>query len=367
MDGVRRWIGRWWGPLCSLLLAVLLGLAIGTHKRVVLWPGNPQWFAYGFSDQDRGGDSRNLYYRALGPILSSEFILTEKPDRYAGLVLNSVDGLIRDCSGCTSLRMTYRTRTIDPLRVQILLDAPGRTHPDVQLSKRYLFWELPPSLEWTTIEIPLSEFKTPEWWFKQNFVPPVLLPEPDFSRVLAVAVCESEFTPPNKTLGVDLRSVVFLGSWWKVVLLASLAPLPWGLQWLWNRFRKKTKPLASPYANPRPVVARDDADFEKIAELIARRYPEPELTLALVSRESRIPESRVSQVLEKRAGLHFKPYLNQVRIQEAVRLLQETELTVSEIAFQVGYANTTHFNRVFKSLKQLSPGEFRKVAREPKA
>jgi AraC-like DNA-binding protein len=361
MDAEHRGMSRWWGLACSLLLLLLLCAAIVTRKQVVIWPGNPGWQPYGFSDMDRGGGSRNLFYRILGPVLSSDFILTDKPDRYAGLVLNSADGVIRDCSSASSLRMTYRTRTIDPLRVQILIDAPGRTHPGAELSKRYLFWELPPSLEWVTVDIPLSEFKTPEWWYKQNFVPPALLPEPDYSRVVAFAVCESEFTPPYKTIGVDLRMVAFMGSWWKVILLAILAPLPLMVQWLWKRTRKD---VVKPYANPRPVVDRDEGDFERVTELIAQKYSEPELTLAAVSRESRIPESRVSQVLEKRTGLHFKPYLNQVRIQEALRLLQETELTVSEIAFQVGYANTTHFNRVFKGLKQVSPGEFRKAARE---
>jgi len=358
--GQQQWghaLLRLWAVLLSALLAALCLLALATRKHVVLWPGNGQWSPYGFSDQDSGGKSRTLAYRREGDTLVSEFQLSDAPARYGGLVLNSVDGLIRDCSRCSTLRLHYRTHTEDPLRVQILLDAPGRTHRGAELSRRYLFWELPPSRAWCTAEIPLAEFQTPEWWFRQNFVPPGQLPPPDYSRLLAVAVCESEFTPPWKPLGVELRSVVFEGAWWPAFLLGCLAPLPLLLQAGWARFRRTR---VKPFGLPRPVLPRDEADFARITSLIALKYPEPELTLALVHQETRIPESRISQVLEKRTGLHFKPYLNRVRVEEAARLLRESDLTVSEIAFQVGYGNTTHFNRVFKSLKQASPGEYRR-------
>lgn len=55
----------------------------------------------------------------------------------------------------------------------------------------------------------------------------------------------------------------------------------------------------------------------------------------------------------------FTQYLIQLRIKEAQKLLQETELSISQIAYQVGFENLSYFNRSFKSIVGLSPREFR--------
>lgn len=52
-------------------------------------------------------------------------------------------------------------------------------------------------------------------------------------------------------------------------------------------------------------------------------------------------------------------YLTNVRIGQAQRLLDETELSVTEISERVGFANVTHFNRVFKQLTDMAPREYR--------
>lgn len=56
----------------------------------------------------------------------------------------------------------------------------------------------------------------------------------------------------------------------------------------------------------------------------------------------------------------FTQYVIQLRINEAQKLLQETEMGISEIAFQVGFENLSYFNRSFRSIVGLSPREFRK-------
>lgn len=52
--------------------------------------------------------------------------------------------------------------------------------------------------------------------------------------------------------------------------------------------------------------------------------------------------------------------VRQMRIQRAQRLLRETDLSVSEIAYQCGYSTPQYFNRVFKEQLRMTPVEFRK-------
>ncbi|WP_165763753.1 AraC family transcriptional regulator [Halalkalibacter urbisdiaboli] len=52
-------------------------------------------------------------------------------------------------------------------------------------------------------------------------------------------------------------------------------------------------------------------------------------------------------------------YLTKVRLEHAVHLLKQTNFTIKEIAIKVGYSNDNYFNKVFKKVVGISPGEFR--------
>ena len=58
-------------------------------------------------------------------------------------------------------------------------------------------------------------------------------------------------------------------------------------------------------------------------------------------------------------GKTFMEYFNALRIEETCRLLLETNNSVTDIAFRVGFNNLSNFNRRFRKLKGMSPREFR--------
>lgn len=53
-------------------------------------------------------------------------------------------------------------------------------------------------------------------------------------------------------------------------------------------------------------------------------------------------------------------HLRQVRLDAALRLLEETSYTLSEVALSAGYADQSHLCRVIKRATTLTPGEYRK-------
>ena len=59
----------------------------------------------------------------------------------------------------------------------------------------------------------------------------------------------------------------------------------------------------------------------------------------------------LSKLLNKCLGQSFYDLLNAVRIRQAKRLMADPALRISEVAEQVGYADTAHFSRVFKKLE----------------
>ncbi|MDF2802634.1 MAG: AraC family transcriptional regulator [Anaerocolumna sp.] len=86
-----------------------------------------------------------------------------------------------------------------------------------------------------------------------------------------------------------------------------------------------------------------------------------DIGLELLSKEFLISTAHLSRAFKKVTGLSYIEYLNNLRVNEAQKLLTETNLSIFEIAERVGYQNSTHFGRIFKSITGSSPREFRKL------
>ncbi len=52
-------------------------------------------------------------------------------------------------------------------------------------------------------------------------------------------------------------------------------------------------------------------------------------------------------------------YLNMIRIENACELLKQTDLTIEQICFKVGYPIPSTFNRNFKSITGTTPHKYR--------
>jgi len=63
---------------------------------------------------------------------------------------------------------------------------------------------------------------------------------------------------------------------------------------------------------------------------------------------------------KQRTSKTYFSFLNELRIERACKLLLENkEMSISEIAEQSGFNNISNFNRQFKKIKQISPKEFK--------
>ena len=65
------------------------------------------------------------------------------------------------------------------------------------------------------------------------------------------------------------------------------------------------------------------------------------------------------RVFKKIVGVTIMEYQHQVRIKQAAILLAKTDLSISYIAFKVGYLTLSHFSRVFKNITGISPSRYR--------
>lgn len=98
---------------------------------------------------------------------------------------------------------------------------------------------------------------------------------------------------------------------------------------------------------------------EKARELIESNYWDPQWNLATCADTLRVNKSTLSRRFAAENGQSFLATLHRVRIREAKRLLQETDLSLEEIARLSGYSHQTYFSAKFKQLEGCTPSAYR--------
>lgn len=102
---------------------------------------------------------------------------------------------------------------------------------------------------------------------------------------------------------------------------------------------------------------------EQALRYIDEHYRE-NLRVEEIAASLHISRKYLCSVLERHAGTSTKEYLLCRRVDAAAELLLHTELTVSEIAAEVGYGDYTQLSRLFRKKKGISPQRYRKEHRE---
>ncbi len=93
---------------------------------------------------------------------------------------------------------------------------------------------------------------------------------------------------------------------------------------------------------------------------IDSHYSEEAISLDRVARKVNISPNYFSAMFSQEVGQTFVEYLTNKRINEAKRMLRQTDKRSSEIAFSVGYKDPHYFSFVFKKVSGCTPSEYRK-------
>lgn len=104
---------------------------------------------------------------------------------------------------------------------------------------------------------------------------------------------------------------------------------------------------------------KNKSKVHKAIKYINENYNK-DLNMAVVSNHISMNYSLFSQTFKQYMGSNFVDYLKKLRINEAKRLLEETDLRVNEVSDKVGYNNEKHFMKIFKNTAGVSPSQYRK-------
>lgn len=109
-----------------------------------------------------------------------------------------------------------------------------------------------------------------------------------------------------------------------------------------------------------PMLRKSDSDslVTQIQHYFAEHYAQ-KITMKEIANTFHINDCYLSHLFKDSIGFSPSAYLTEFRINEACRLLSQTDMTIHSIANKVGYQNQSNFQIQFKKNKGLSPLQYR--------
>lgn len=104
--------------------------------------------------------------------------------------------------------------------------------------------------------------------------------------------------------------------------------------------------------------------FIKLTRFIEENYTSP-ITLQSISEHFSLSKQYIMKLFREQAGVTVTHYINEIRLQKALDLLIYHSLSVSEVAYAVGFSNLYYFDRLFKKTYLITPTQFQKTHHLP--
>jgi AraC family transcriptional regulator len=109
--------------------------------------------------------------------------------------------------------------------------------------------------------------------------------------------------------------------------------------------------------------ARSESHWmEQVKELLHDRFTE-HLSLSEIARSANVHPVYLASSFRQRYGCSIGDYLRKLRVDLARKLIAQTNDSLVEISLAAGFANQSHFTRVFKEHTGLTPTRYRAMLR----
>ena len=105
--------------------------------------------------------------------------------------------------------------------------------------------------------------------------------------------------------------------------------------------------------------------YESVLEFIDSNLNAYELSLELTSNALGYSKTHISRVIRETTGRSFNDLVSELRIKYVCEQLKNTDLPINEVVTRAGYSDQSSFTRKFKKQMGITPGEYRKMFKEP--
>lgn len=112
------------------------------------------------------------------------------------------------------------------------------------------------------------------------------------------------------------------------------------------------------------VTSSDELLMERIMKIINSNLAEPSLSVEMLANSVGLSRVHLHRKLKELTNLSTRDFIRNIRMQQAAKLLKEKKLSISDVAYAVGYSNLSHFSNSFKELFGQTPKEYMQHLRD---
>ncbi len=104
---------------------------------------------------------------------------------------------------------------------------------------------------------------------------------------------------------------------------------------------------------------RTSSLVKKLQQIVLANLNNEQFGVEDLAKSYGLSRSQLHKKLKKQVGKSVSQFIREVRLEEAKKLLEQEDITASEVAYQVGFSSATYFNTRFKDYFSYPPGEVR--------
>jgi len=345
----------------QILLGIVLALLVVSYvaffytKPIEIFPSNENYEVQFYTDINDGGHSEIINSQITDSSLNVNFILNPGFVRpYIGLWIKPANGQLFDLSRFNFVKITACGKNLSNMNMHIVSEGTKVKNKKVYSSSSFVITN-----ERNQYTINKKNFKIPDWWYDTNNFSPTDNIQPEWEKVSEISFATGLTPEVGQERQLSIYSVSFVRDNTRVIIYMLLIFITFALiLFLVDYFKSwmNKKEITITY---KPVeVENKPNNATSFLDYINQNFYNPELSLEEISLQTGISQRKISEGISAQFSCNVKTYINKIRITEAQRLLKETKLNISEIAYKVGFSSPNHFNRVFKTITGETPTEF---------
>ncbi|WP_286858365.1 MULTISPECIES: hybrid sensor histidine kinase/response regulator transcription factor [Sphingobacterium] len=106
------------------------------------------------------------------------------------------------------------------------------------------------------------------------------------------------------------------------------------------------------------VVSEKDKFLQKVLNYVHDNIDNPQLSVEALSAHTSMSRASLYNKLLELTGMSPVDFIRSVKLEKAASLLEKSDKSISEIAYETGFANPNYFTKVFKAKYQMTPSEY---------
>jgi YesN/AraC family two-component response regulator len=106
------------------------------------------------------------------------------------------------------------------------------------------------------------------------------------------------------------------------------------------------------------VKGNDEMLMERVMKVLNEHMSDSDFSVETLCTEVGISRAQLHRKMKALTGLPVSEFIRNIRLEQAVRLLKEQKINVTQVAYTVGFSNLAHFSTVFRKQFGVSPSEY---------